>query len=62
MPEDEEEILVTSREGYVDTDIFTRDGDECFLESGRELCTEVIAWQPFPKPYKPEKENNKGDE
>lgn len=55
LPEEDEEILVTSKfkdELYVSTDTFMRDGSMCYLDSGRDLITEVIAWQPLPEPYK----------
>lgn len=55
LPEEDEEILVTSKykdKLYVDTDTFMRDGSECYLDSGRDLVTEVIAWQSLPAPYK----------
>ena len=55
LPEEDEEILVTSKykdKLYVDTDIFMRDGSECYLDSGRDLVTDVIAWMPLPAPYK----------
>lgn len=51
LPDEDEEILVSYASGYVDTDIFLRDGTECYLESGAEFVTEDIAWMPKPKAY-----------
>lgn len=50
LPEDGEEVLVTTWSGDVSTDTFCRD-DGCYFES---YCDEgdVIAWMPKPKPYK----------
>jgi hypothetical protein len=53
LPEEDEEILVTYRNGYVDTDTFLRDGYECYLDSGAEFVTEAVAWMPKPKGYQP---------
>lgn len=52
LPDEDEEILVSYASGYVDTDIFLRDGTECYLESGAEFVTEAIAWMSLPQPYK----------
>lgn len=52
LPEEDEEILVTYANGYVDMDIFMRDGNECYLDSGNELVTEAVAWMRKPTPYK----------
>ncbi len=61
LPDDDEEILVScvsrmSRRGYIDIDVFCRDGLECYLESGHEFVTEAVAWMPLPEPYKEEKD------
>ena len=53
LPEEDEEILVTYKNGYVDTDTFLRDGYECYLDSGAEFVSEAIAWMPKPKGYQP---------
>lgn len=55
-PEDGQEILVTYSNGCVGEDTFLTDGQECYLDSGRELVFEAIAWQPKPEAYKPEEE------
>ena len=50
LPEDGEEVLVTTWCGDVSMDTFCRD-DGCYFEYG---CDEgdVIAWMPKPEPYK----------
>ena len=52
LPEEDEEILVSYKNGYVDTDVFMRDGNACYLDSGNEFVEEAIAWMPKPKAYK----------
>lgn len=50
MPEDGQEVLVTTRYGDVDTDTFYHDDGwyfETFCDDG-----DVLAWQPLPEPYK----------
>ena len=59
LPEEDEEIFVTHKykgKLYVRTDIFIRDGSECYLECGGDFGEDVIAWMPFPQPYQPEGE------
>lgn len=51
LPDEEEEILVTYANGTVDVDVFMRDGNECYLDSGMDLVTEAIAWRRKPAPY-----------
>ena len=51
LPDEDEEILVTYANGNVDVDIFMRDGNECYLDSGNELVLEAIAWRKKPAPY-----------
>lgn len=59
LPDDGEEVLVTTICGDVVEDTFCRDGDYgCYFEN---YCDEgdVLAWQPKPKPYKgAENKNN----
>lgn len=54
LPEENEEILVTDQKGYVYADTFLCEGIECYLDSGREIEKEAIAWMSLPAPYKPE--------
>lgn len=56
LPEEDEEILVTYKNGTVGEDIFLRDGNECYLDSGNDFVTEAIAWMPKPAPYQPKGE------
>lgn len=51
MPDDGEEILVTTTHGYVNKDISYFDDGFC-LDSGYDWQTDVIAWMPLPEPYK----------
>lgn len=57
LPDDGEEVLVTSSCGYVRLDTFYRD-DGCYFEY---YCDEgdVVAWQPLPEPYKGVKDNER---
>lgn len=54
LPEDGEEVLITTRYDTVCTDTFYRD-DGCYFET---YCDEddVKAWMPLPEPYKAESE------
>lgn len=54
LPEDGEEVLITTRHGEVNADWFYRD-DGCYFET---YCDEgdVKAWMPLPQPYKSESE------
>ena len=56
LPEDGEEVLVTTYGGRVTLDTFYRD-DGCYFEC---YCDEgdVLAWMPLPKPYKKESDND----
>lgn len=55
IPEDGQEVLVTTWLGVVTTDTFYRDGG-CYFET---FCDdgEVVAWQHLPEPYKAEIED-----
>lgn len=60
MPEDGQEILITTMWG-VQTDICTSDPDEgCGLE-GRGDWDGVTAWMPLPEPYKEEQGKTHGE-
>lgn len=54
LPEDGEEVLITTQYNGVRTDTFYRD-DGCYFET---YCDEddVKAWMPLPEPYKAESE------
>lgn len=55
MPEDDEEILVTTKYG-VGADVNYKDY-EYYLESGLDWADDIIAWRHFPEPYKEESED-----
>ena len=57
MPNDGEEVLITTRYDEVKTDTFYRD-EGGYFES---YCDEddVKAWMPLPKPYEPQERNGK---
>ena len=58
MPDDGEEILVTTRHGTVEKDVAGFD-DGFYLDSGYDWGTDVVAWSPLPEPYKVESEDKK---
>lgn len=51
LPDAGQEVIVTIANGFVTTDIFDSDGYNCYFEN---YCDddEVIAWMPFPEPFK----------
>lgn len=49
MPEDGQQILISTKYGVEFDTCFTDDG--CYLDSNRDW-EEVYAWQPLPEPYK----------
>lgn len=54
LPDDRQEVLITTKNGDVEFDTFFRDADDCFF-----ACydvEEVIAWMSLPKPYKAKSE------
>lgn len=54
MPDDGDEILVTTTSGYVEEDICYID-DGYSLDSGYDWIEDIIAWMPKPTPYKESK-------
>lgn len=54
LPEDGEEVLITTRYDEVRTDTFYRD-DGCYFETYYDE-DDIKAWMPLPKPYKAESE------
>ena len=50
MPEDEQEILVTTNHGRVEKDVCYFDG-EFSLDSGWDWIDDIVAWMPLPKPH-----------
>ena len=57
LPDDDQEVLVTTRWGHVCIDIWHRDVDCCYFET---YCDDddVIAWMPLPESYKKEGDEN----
>lgn len=55
LPEDGQEVLVTSKYGSVDKTTFYTDCGNYF--ENYEDYDEVIAWQPLPEPYKEGNDN-----
>ena len=51
LPEDGEEILITTKRGIVEKDTAYCD-DGCYLDSGYDWVDDVVAWMPLPEPYK----------
>lgn len=57
LPDDDQEVLVTTRWGDVCTDIWHRDVDCCYFEDYSD-DDDVIAWMPLPDSYKKEGESD----
>ena len=53
MPDDGEEILVSTKSGSVEKDECGFD-DGYYLDSGYDWQTDIVAWMPLPKPYEPQ--------
>ena len=51
LPDDEQEVLVTTRWGDVCVDVWHRDVDCCYFEDNSD-DDDVVAWMPLPEPYK----------
>ncbi len=56
MPDDGEEILVSTKYGSVEKDECGFD-DGYYLDSGYDWQTDIVAWMPLPQPYKADKED-----
>lgn len=57
MPEDNQEVLITTKYGDVVLTEFCVDVDGCWFD-GWEDRDDVLAWMPLPKPYTKEDTNN----
>jgi len=53
MPDDGEEIFVSTKYGRVKKDECRFD-DGYYLDSGYDWQTDIVAWMPLPKPYEPQ--------
>ncbi len=56
MPEDGQEVLITTKWGTVCEDIYHDDVDSVYFED-HDDPDDVIAWMPKPKEYVPEVDN-----
>lgn len=56
LPEDGQEVLITTNNGAVEKVAFYNEGDDGSYFENYEGEGEVLAWQPLPEPYKPESE------
>ena len=54
LPEDGEEVLITTDGGLVRSTTFYN--DDCAYFEGWEDKDEVVAWMPFPKPFEKARE------
>ena len=52
LPDDGEEVFVSSQYGYVYVDTFRRD-EGCYFEESGDMDG-IVAWMPLPEPYKGE--------
>ena len=50
LPDDGQEVLTSTRYGYVCTDIFCNDEDGCYFENNGDMDG-IVAWMPMPEPY-----------
>ena len=58
MPEEGQEILITTNAGYVEKDTCYDDGDGYYTDSGYDWFEDITAWMPLPEPYKKDGEPN----
>ena len=56
MPDEGDEILVSTAHGTVEKDIAEFD-DGFYLDSGYDWQTDIVAWRPLPERYKAESED-----
>ena len=54
LPDEDQEILISYKSGYVGVDTFMYDDGGWYLDSGCEFVTEAVAWMPKPEIYKGE--------
>lgn len=53
MPDDGQDVLITTKIGYVEKDVCCID-DGFYLDSGYDWTEDVVAWMPLPEPYREE--------
>ena len=54
LPDDGEEVLISTKYGNVCEDTIFCDDDCWYLDSGYEIGEDAVAWMPLPEPYKEE--------
>ena len=54
MPQDDQEILVQTKNGEIRWDVCYEE-DGFILDSGWDWIDDIVAWMPLPKPYKVER-------
>lgn len=57
MPDDGQEILISSKRGFVGVDICYREEDNVISLESNEDFENIAAWMPYPEPYKREADN-----
>lgn len=50
LPDDDDEVLVCTRDGQVYIDAFCKDDEGCYFEENGEIDG-IVAWMPLPEPY-----------
>ena len=58
MPEDGQEILISTRSGYVHADICSIDDKYGVGLENNDSWEDVVAWMSMPEPYKEHKDEN----
>ena len=53
MPEENQEILITTKTGCVEKCTCLNDGEGYYTDDDYDWCGEILAWTPLPEPYKP---------
>lgn len=56
LPDDGQEVLVSTQYGNVCTDTLYQDEDGCYFEENGDMDG-IVAWMPLPQPYNGESEN-----
>ena len=56
LPNDYQDVLVTTKEGYIDTGHYYGGNSWSIGEGFYYETSEILAWQPLPEPYREENE------
>ncbi len=59
LPDDGQDVFITTCCGNVEVDTFCREYEGCYFETNCD-DGDVIAWMPLPEPYKAESEDGNG--